>query len=201
VIGDGLNLALACDLRIASEAATFQLPEVAYGFIPGWGLIHRLVVLIGRAKTTELLLTCQQLEAQRAYGMGLINEIVPSEQLINHTLERAREISSFSPAALRAVKCALRGGDERSCFRTVWGGTDWKEGIVALLEKRAPLFGSNKKQDELGHLPVDDDPDIFQDPEEEIPRACSNCQLDKTSWWIPQVKFWSEFEGKKGRVK
>jgi enoyl-CoA hydratase len=148
VIGDGLNLALACDLRIASEAAMIRLPEVAYGFIPGWGLIHRLVSLVGRSNASELLLTGQQMEATRAWGVGLVNEVVSSDRLIDRVLARAQKMAVFSPTALRAVKCALLGGNERACFEAVWGNADWQEGIDTLLAKRTPVFGSDEKEGE-----------------------------------------------------
>jgi enoyl-CoA hydratase/carnithine racemase len=145
VIGDGLSMALACDLRIASEAATIRLPEVAYGFIPGWGLIHRLVTLVGRANASELLLAGRQVEAARAERIGLINEVVASDRLKEEVMGRARKIAAFSPAALRAAKCAILGGDERACFDSVWGHADWWEGIDTLFAKRIPVFGSDEK--------------------------------------------------------
>lgn len=143
VIGDGLTLALACDFKIASEAATFRLPEVAYGFIPGWGLIKRLVALVGRARATEILLTGQPVEAGDALRIGLINEVVPPERLRDLTWKRALELAAHSPHALRAAKCALLGGDESACFNAVWGEADWQEGIDALLNKRVPMFESD----------------------------------------------------------
>jgi enoyl-CoA hydratase/carnithine racemase len=142
VIGDGLNLALACDLRIASEAATIRLPEVAYGFIPGWGLIQRLVTSVGRANASELLLTGRQVEATRARMIGLVNEVVSPDRLMEEALGRAEKIAALSPAALRAVKCALLGGNETACFEAVWGHSDWREGMDALLAKMKPVFGS-----------------------------------------------------------
>lgn len=153
VIGDGLALALACDLRIASESATFRLPELAYGFIPGWGLIHRLVALVGRAEASELLLTGRPVEAAKARAVGLVNEVVPSDRLINRALERAREMAALSPAALGAAKCALLGGEEGACFEAVWGGADWQEGIDALLAKRTPGFRPRGKGGECCDLP------------------------------------------------
>jgi enoyl-CoA hydratase len=144
VIGDGLNLALACDLRIASEATTIRLPEVAYGFIPGWGLIHRLVTSLGRGNAYELLLTGRQVEATRAREIGLVNEVVPSERLMDEVLAWAKKMTAFSPAALRAVKCALLGGNEKGCFEAVWGNADWCEGVDALLAKVKPVFGSDR---------------------------------------------------------
>jgi enoyl-CoA hydratase len=145
IIGDGLNLALACDLRIASDGTTIRLPEVAYGFIPGWGLIHRLVTLVGRANAYELLLASQKVEATRARVIGLINEVVSSDRLMEEVLARARKMAAFSLVALRAVKCALLGGDERACFEAVWGNADWREGIDALLAKKIPMFGSDER--------------------------------------------------------
>lgn len=152
VIGDGLALALACDLRIAGEAATFRLPELAYGFIPGWGLVHRLVALVGRANASELLLTGRPVEAAQARVMGLVNDVVPSDRLIHEALGRAQEMAALSPAALRAAKCALLGGNEGVCFEAVWGKADWREGIDALLAKRAPAFGSDGKGGECCDL-------------------------------------------------
>ena len=73
MIGDGLSLALACDIRIASPASTFRLPELDYGFIPGWGTIGRVVEVIGRPLTAELLLFGQEITAERALSIGLIN--------------------------------------------------------------------------------------------------------------------------------
>lgn len=143
VVGDGLALALACDLRMASETATFRLPELAYGFIPGWGLIHRLIGLLGRAKASNLLLTGRAFQAAEAFNMGLVHEVAPPDRLLDKALERMRAMEALSPAALRAAKCALLGGDEAACFRSVWGGRDWQEGIDALLGKRTPVFESD----------------------------------------------------------
>ncbi len=143
VVGDGLALALACDLRMASGTATFRLPELAYGFIPGWGLIHRLMGLLGRARASNLLFSGGPFQAPEALNMGLVHEVAPPERLLDRALERAREMENLSPAAFRAAKCALLGGDETACFRSVWGGSDWQEGIDALLGKRSPVFRSN----------------------------------------------------------
>jgi enoyl-CoA hydratase len=145
VTGDGLALALACDLRIASATATFRLPEVAYGFIPGWDLIRRLVVSAGRTNAAELLLTGQPVEASRARAMGFVNEVVPCDNLTEEVLERARKMAGLSPAALRAAKCALLGGNERRCFEAIWNQKDWREGIDSLLSKRTPVYGPDGK--------------------------------------------------------
>lgn len=145
VIGDGLSLALACDLRVASETVSFRMPEASYGFIPGWGSVKRLIAAAGRANASEMLLTGKQITADRARLIGLVNETVPSEALVNFSMETAIRIASYSQASLRAIKCALRGGDESLCFESVWGKEDWKEGISALMQKRDPEFSSSKQ--------------------------------------------------------
>lgn len=140
VIGDGLALALACDLRMASEVAWFRLPELGYGFIPGWGPIHSLVSLVGRARATEMLLTGRQCDAHEAQHIGLVHDVTPSERLEKAAMGLARSLAALSAPALRAAKCALRGGDERACFEGVWGKKDWEAGIEALFAKRPPAF-------------------------------------------------------------
>jgi len=145
VIGDGLALALVCDLRIASENATFRIPEAAYGFIPGWGFIRRLVASVGRGNATALLMTGQSIKAERAQVMGLVNELVPAEQLHEVVMSWAKRLAALSPASLQALKCVLLGGDEKNCFVSVWGGADWGEGIDALITKRTPVFSTDGK--------------------------------------------------------
>ncbi len=159
VIGDGLALALACDLRIASLAATFRLPEVAYGFIPGWGLIRRLIASVGKTNASEFLLTGQPVDASRAHAMGLLNEVVTSEKLMDEVLKRGRQMAALSPAAFRAAKCALLGGDEKACFDAIWSQKDWQEGIDALLSKRIPVYGidvqGGEECDQIGGVQAD----------------------------------------------
>lgn len=150
VVGDGLALALACDLRFATGAATFRLPEAAYGFIPGWGPIRRLVDLVGRGCASELVLTGRPIDAERAWTLGLVNRVVPSDGLLGAAMECGRSLAACSPAALRAAKCALRGADESVCFRRVWGGPDWREGIEALFARRRPVFETTRRGDD-GH--------------------------------------------------
>jgi enoyl-CoA hydratase len=152
VIGDGLSLTLVCDLRIASEAAMFRVPEAAYGFIPGWGFIKRLVASVGRGNATGLLMTGQSIEAARAHMIGLVNELVPPDRLMEVVMNRASRLAALSPASLRALKCVLVGGDERACFDAVWGGADWAEGIDALITKRMPVFISDGKGNGCCHF-------------------------------------------------
>lgn len=159
VIGDGLALALACDLRYAATTASFRLPELAYGFIPGWGLIGRLINSVGRTHASEFLFTGQPIDAPRALTIGLVNGIFPAERLEDEVIGLGLKIATFSPAALRAAKCALRGGDEKDCFEEVWNQKDWQEGIDALFSKRKPIYGLDGKGgencDHIGRIETD----------------------------------------------
>jgi enoyl-CoA hydratase/carnithine racemase len=141
VVGDGLALALACDIRLAGEGASFRLPELGYGFIPGWGPIRSLVSLVGRGHATGMLLTGRAYAATEAHLIGLVHEVVPQDRLEEVAMARARALATASAPAVRSAKRALGGGDERGCFEQVWGSRDWEEGIEALLGKRAPVFG------------------------------------------------------------
>lgn len=144
VIGDGLALALVCDLRIASETATFRVPEAAYGFIPGWGFVKRLVEAVGRGNACGLLLTGQPIGALRAQTMGLVNEVVSPDTLMDCVMKLSQHLAALSPASIRALKCVLLGGNEGACFDAVWGKSQWREGIDALLCKRPPVFLSDQ---------------------------------------------------------
>ncbi len=143
VIGDGLALVLACDLRVASEAATFRVPEAAYGFIPGWGFLKRLVASVGRGNASGLLLGGQAVGAYRAETMGLVNEVVAAGKIMDRVMNLSAHLASLSPVSLRALKCVLLGGNEGACFDAVWGKEHWREGIDALLSKRSPEFRSD----------------------------------------------------------
>lgn len=148
VIGDGLALALAADLRIASETASFRVPEADYGFIPGWGVPYRLERTVGQAAALELLLTGLAIGAERARQLGLVSQVVPAGQALPASRELSEQISRKSPLALAWAKQVLReapdvpdrGPWEEECFAQVWGGADWQEGVEALLAKRPPVF-------------------------------------------------------------
>lgn len=149
-LGGGLELALACDLRIASENATFGVPEVTLGIIPGWGGTQRLPRAIPAAKAAELLLTGQRIDAQEAYRIGLVNKVVPLPQLLPTAEEWAQRLCELPPLAVRAAKEAMIKGVEMSLedglrleakledflFTT----EDCKEAQKARLEKRKPLL-------------------------------------------------------------
>jgi enoyl-CoA hydratase/carnithine racemase len=142
VIGDGLSLALACDIRLASPESTFRLPELEYGFIPGWGTIGRLVDAAGKAFASELLLLGEEASAARAHAVGLVTRVVEGEDLLPYAEALAERIAAKPPMAVRSAKAALRGGCadgtrqrsewELSCFKDVWGNREWRDGIAGL---------------------------------------------------------------------
>ncbi len=144
VIGDGMSLALSCDIRIASQIAQFRLPETAYGFIPGWGTIARLARVVGHAVTAELLFTDATLSARRAQLYGLVNRVTVTEEVMLTALMLARQIAARAPNVLLQAKVALQRRDacmegqeawEADRFADVWGSTDWERGIAAFQGK------------------------------------------------------------------
>lgn len=149
-LGGGLELALACDIRIASENASFGLPEVTLGLIPGWGGTQRLPRVISAAKAAEMLLTGRPIDAQEAYRIGLVNKVVPPAQLMPAAKEMAEMICRPAPLAVRAAKQAmiqglsLSLGDglelERALFDFLVTTEDFEEGCKAFLEKRKANF-------------------------------------------------------------
>jgi enoyl-CoA hydratase len=142
VIGDGLSLALACDIRLASQEATFRLPEVSYGFIPGWGTVGRLVEAVGMACAAELLLVGEQIGATHAQRIGLVSRITALDELMNTAETLAARIATQPPMAMRYAKAAMRGGSiirspeqrvwEARCFAAVWGSQEWEQGLQKL---------------------------------------------------------------------
>ena len=149
-LGGGCELALACDLRIASEAASFGQPEINLGIIPGGGGTQRLTRLIGEGKAMEMILTGEIIDAQTAFNLGLVNHVVPADQLAAKTMEIANRIAEKSPIALRlakeAVKLASRSNLDEGLRREVdlfalcFSSEDKNEGVAAFLEKRKPNF-------------------------------------------------------------
>ena len=149
-LGGGCELALACDLRIASEAASFGQPEINLGIIPGGGGTQRLTRLIGEGKAMEMILTGEIIDAQTAFNLGLVNHVVPADQLAAKTMEIANRIAEKSPIALRlakeAVKVASRSNLDEGLRREVdlfalcFSSEDKNEGVSAFLEKRKPNF-------------------------------------------------------------
>jgi enoyl-CoA hydratase len=149
-LGGGCELAMACDLRIASERASFGQPEINLGIIPGGGGTQRLTHLVGEGKAMELILTGEIIDAQVAHSIGLVNMVVPHEELAAKTLEIANRIAEKSPVALRlakeAVKTAARSTldeglrREIDLFALCFSSADKDEGVNAFLEKRKPEF-------------------------------------------------------------
>src|ERR1700754_785583 len=149
-LGGGCELALACDIRIASENASFGQPEINLGIIPGGGGTQRLTRLVGEGKAMELILTGDMIDAQHAYNLGLVNLVVPAADLEAKTMEMANRIAEKSPIALRmakeAVKTAARANLDEGLRREVdlfalcFSSADKDEGVRAFLEKRKPDF-------------------------------------------------------------
>ncbi|HVG21257.1 MAG TPA: enoyl-CoA hydratase-related protein [Blastocatellia bacterium] len=149
-LGGGCELALACDIRIASETASFGQPEINLGIIPGGGGTQRLTRLVGEGKAMELILTGDIIKAQEAYNLGLVNAVVPAADLESRTMEMANRIAEKSPIALRmakeAVKLASRSNLDEGLRREVdlfalcFSSEDKDEGVRAFLEKRKPAF-------------------------------------------------------------
>ncbi|MDT4966380.1 MAG: enoyl-CoA hydratase [Acidobacteriota bacterium] len=149
-LGGGCELALACDLRIASETASFGQPEINLGIIPGGGGTQRLTRLVGEGKSMEMILTGEIIDAQTAYSIGLVNRVVPAADLEAKTMEIANRIAEKSPIALRlakeAVKLASRSNLDEGLRREVdlfalcFSSEDKNEGVSAFLEKRKPVF-------------------------------------------------------------
>jgi enoyl-CoA hydratase/carnithine racemase len=149
-LGGGTELALACDLRIASANARFGQPEIDLGIIPGWGGTQRLLRLIGPARTLEICLTGAQIPAQEALRMGLVNKVVPEGMVVREAKNMARLLATKSRTAVAAILTAVREGEGRALadglavemdqFVGVVETPDAREGIAAFLEKRKPNF-------------------------------------------------------------
>jgi enoyl-CoA hydratase len=149
-LGGGCELALACDIRVASESASFGQPEINLGIIPGGGGTQRLTRLVGEGKAMEMILTGEIIDAQTAFNIGLVNHVFPAEQLEAKTLEIAYRIADKSPVALslakEAVKLASRSTLDEGLRREVdlfalcFSTEDKDEGVGAFLEKRKPTF-------------------------------------------------------------
>lgn len=149
-LGGGCELALACDIRIASETASFGQPEINLGIIPGGGGTQRLTRLVGEGKAMEMILTGEIIDAKTAYTIGLVNHVVPADHLRTKTIEIATRIADKSPIALQlakeAVKLASRSNLDEGLRREVdlfalcFSTEDKDEGVGAFLEKRKPVF-------------------------------------------------------------
>lgn len=149
-LGGSLELALSCDIRIASEEAKIGLPEVNIGSLPGAGGTQRLPRLIGKAASKELLFTGDKISGQRAFEIGLVNRIAPNGKLFETAMELAQQLSEKAPLSIAMAKTAVNTGTQLSledgleyeakCFGMVLSTEDRKEGAAAFVEKRAPVF-------------------------------------------------------------
>lgn len=152
-IGQGLEIALACDIRIATAEAKFQLPQINFGFLPWDGGTQRLPRIIGRAQAIELLLTGREIDAQEALNISLIHQIVHPNQLLNQIQKLAEMISERAPVATRYAKEAIiKGMDlslesglklETDLNLLLHSTSDREEGINSFLERRTPKFNGS----------------------------------------------------------
>lgn len=149
-LGGGCELALACHIRIASENAKFGQPEVKLGIIPGYAGTQRLPRLVGKGRALQLLLTGEMIDAQEAYRIGLVNKVVPADQLLAEAEQLLRGILAQGPIAVRLALEAVERGLEMSLddgsnleanlFGLLASSQDMREGLTAFLEKRPPKF-------------------------------------------------------------
>ncbi len=149
-LGGGCELALACDIRVASTRAKLGQPEIKLGIIPGGGGTQRLARLIGEGKAMELILTGEFITAEEALRLGLVNHVYEPEELEAKTLELANKIAEMSPVALAMAKASVKNAarmnlregldSEVDLFAICFSSEDKEEGVNAFLEKRKPEF-------------------------------------------------------------
>ena len=151
-LGGGLELAMACHFRIASENAKMGLPEVSLGVIPGYGGTQRLPQLVGKGKAMEMIMTAGMISAEDAKNCGLVNHVTTQEELILLAEKIASKILRNSPVAISAAILAVNANfedgvngfdTEISAFGDCFGTEDFREGTTAFLEKRKPNFSGN----------------------------------------------------------
>jgi enoyl-CoA hydratase/3-hydroxyacyl-CoA dehydrogenase len=145
--GGGCELAMACDVRLAAESATFGQPEVNLGIIPGFGGTQRLPRLVGPAKALEMNLVGEAISAGEAYEFGLVNRVVPDHELFDASLAWARKLAGQAPVAIEHIKRVSHRADldegidaEKQGFAAAFFSHDAREGISAFLEKRSPKW-------------------------------------------------------------
>ena len=148
-LGGGLELAMACHMRLASNSAKMGLPEVTLGLIPGYGGTQRLAQLVGRGRAMEMILSANFIDGKQAYVFGLVNNVVSEQMLLMEALKLAIKISKNSPIAVRSAIKAMNAGFDKDQngfevevneFGKCFGTNDFKEGVDAFLNKRKPEF-------------------------------------------------------------
>ncbi len=148
-LGGGLELAMCCHFRIASDTAKMGLPEVSLGVIPGYGGTQRLPQLVGKGKAMEMIMTAGMISAQEAKAYGLVNQVTTQEELLSTTEKIAGKILRNSSVAISAAIRSVNAGFEEGVngfnieineFGACFGTKDFKEGSAAFLEKRKPSF-------------------------------------------------------------
>jgi enoyl-CoA hydratase len=148
-LGGGLELAMACHFRVASDNAKMGLPEVSLGVIPGYGGTQRLPQLVGKGRAMELIMTAGMIDAETAKSYGLVNHVVPQTELLTFVNSIATKIIRNSPIAIskaiKAINANFKDGEdgyktEIRNFGKCFGTADFKEGTTAFLEKRKPVF-------------------------------------------------------------
>ncbi len=149
-LGGGLEVAMACDLRIASENARMGQTEINIGLIPGWGGTQRLTRLIGMTKAKELVFTGKIIDAKTAEQLGLVNMVVPQDKFRETVQQFAVELAQKAPVAIKVAKALINKGAEASLdaalalesegFGVVASSEDLQEGVSAFIEKRKPVF-------------------------------------------------------------
>ncbi len=149
-LGGGNELAMACHIRIAEDSVQFGQPEIKLGIMPGWGGTQRLPRLIGKGNALELILTGNNIKAQEAYRLGLVNKVVPVGTVVREALRWAKVLSMWGGVAMAAILQAVNEGLEMSLeeglkheadlFAKLTATEDMREGVSAFLEKRKPSF-------------------------------------------------------------
>jgi enoyl-CoA hydratase len=149
-LGGGCELAMACDIIVASESAVFGQPEINLGIIPGFGGTQRLTRTVGKYLAMEMVLTDRRLTAQEALAVGLVNHVYPVETYLDEALKLAARIAAQAPLAVRLAKEAVRKAlelslseglaVERRLFQMLFASADQKEGMAAFIEKRKPQW-------------------------------------------------------------
>jgi enoyl-CoA hydratase/carnithine racemase len=149
-LGGGMELTLACHVRVIGDRAKMGQPEINIGIIPGWGGTQRLPRIVGKAKAIELILTGDQITAQEAYRLNLVNKVVPGGEVLKTARDLGKKIAQKSAVTIRAALDAITCGNtkpmaeglqyEASQFGVLFETEDMREGVAAFLQKRQPVF-------------------------------------------------------------